>query len=289
MNLLVLAGCLMVCVSPLCADAPARFQKIQNCEYVHTDWADGDSFQIRKPDGETLTVRLYGADCMEWHVKDDTDARRLRAQRRYFGITDAMPTARESIELAKGFGKQAAEKTAILIQRPFTVHTRMQKALGDGRFERFYAFIESADATEPVRSGLARAHGVVANGPDECTREEYRQALADIELQAAKRGRGIWQNTNWEKLPAERREQRREDEENGLANGKGSLAERVALFALLAELAGGVERFLLGGVEMPLATPAIVINHLRQFGWNFQADGRWFESSRPRHETCLNR
>jgi hypothetical protein len=48
--------------------------------------ADEDSFQIQTPEGQEHTIRLYGADCIEWHVSDDSDARRLRAQRRYFGI-----------------------------------------------------------------------------------------------------------------------------------------------------------------------------------------------------------
>ena len=204
--------------------APAKtMQKFANCTLIATKWADGDSFQIRKPNGETLTIRLYGADCMEWHVNDDTDARRLRAQRRYFGITDAKPTVSESIDMAKGFGKQAAEKTQHLLRQPFTVHTRFQRALGDGKHERYYAFVECAEgddlATELVRAGLARAHGVVADGPGERTRDEYRETLADIELQAAKRGHGIWAHTDWDKLPAERMEQRKEEEENGLAIG----------------------------------------------------------------------
>ena len=220
---------MLVFLPPASADPPKLFVKLENCTYVSADWADGDSFPIRKPDGETLTVRLYGVDCMEWHVNDDTDARRLRAQRRYFGITEAMPTARESIDLAKGFGKQAGEKTAALLRQPFTVHTRYQNALGDGKHSRFYAFVECADgtdlATELVRAGLARAHGVVADGPGERTREEYRETLADIELQAAKRGRGIWARTDWDKLPSERMEQRREEEENGLAIGDGALPD----------------------------------------------------------------
>lgn len=211
------------------ADQPKQFQKLENCIFVLTDWADGDSFQIQKPDDEKLTVRLYGADCIEWHVNDDADARRLRTQRRYFGITEAKPTAKESIQLAKDFGKAAAEKTAALLQRPFIVHTRMQKALGDGNHERFYAFVECADgsdlATELVRSGLARTHGVAADGPGERTRDDYKDTLADIELQAAKLGRGIWAHTKWDKLPAERMEQRNEENENDMATGKSTLPE----------------------------------------------------------------
>jgi endonuclease YncB( thermonuclease family) len=220
----------LLAILPLAsANPPKQFQKLENCTFVPTDWADGDSFQIQKPDGGKLTVRLYGADCMEWHVNDNTDADRLRTQRRYFGITEAKPSRQESIQLAKDFGKAAAEKTAALLQRPFIVHTRMQKALGDGNHERFYAYIECADgsdlATELVRAGLARTHGVAADGPGERTRDDYKDTLADVELQAAKLGRGIWAHTKWDKLPAERMEQRNEENENGMATGKATLPE----------------------------------------------------------------
>jgi len=215
------------------ADPPKLMEKFANCTLVPTDWADGDSFLVRKPNNETMTVRLYGADCVEWHISDDTDARRLRTQRRYFGITESKPTARESIELAKDFGRAAADKTRSLLKRPFTIHTRMQKALGDGNHERFYAFVECADgsdlATELVRAGLARTHGVFADGPGQRTRDDYRGTLVDIELQAAKLGHGIWAHTDWNKLPAERMQQRQDEEESALATGKATLPENFRL------------------------------------------------------------
>jgi len=65
--------------------APAKLlEKIEECIFVPTKWADGDSFLIRTRAGKEYTIRLYGADCMEWHIGDNTDERRLRAQRRYF-------------------------------------------------------------------------------------------------------------------------------------------------------------------------------------------------------------
>lgn len=222
----------------LCVAQDKAFQKIGNCTVVPADWSDGDSFPIQKPDGEIMTVRLYGADCIEWHIGDDTDARRLRAQRRYFGITDAKPNAQASIELAKGFGKTAAEKTATLLKQPFTVHTRMQNALGDGKFQRFYAFIECKDgsdlATELVRAGLARAYGVYADGPGDRTKEEYRETLADVELQAAKRGAGVWAATNWDKLPGERHAQRAEEQDSKIAQGQAGLPDNFRLNPNLA-------------------------------------------------------
>ncbi len=72
---------------------------------VTTEWADGDSFSVRFPDGKVQAIRLYGADCIEMHVSgDDSNARRLRDQRRYFGIDDILT--------AKSFGEAAKLETA---------------------------------------------------------------------------------------------------------------------------------------------------------------------------------
>lgn len=205
--------------------APAKpLQTFKDCTFVPTEWADGDSFRIKTATDQEHTIRLYGADCMEWHLSSESDERRLRTQRRYFGITGPPMKARESIDLAKGFGKQAMEKTAALLAKPFTIHTRFRDALGDGKNSRIYAFVETADgtdlATALVKSGLARAHGVYADGPDPRTAEEYEKQLDDLELQASKLGTGIWAKTDWVKLPAERQAQREDDIQINLALGK---------------------------------------------------------------------
>jgi endonuclease YncB( thermonuclease family) len=96
--------------------APKPLQKFEKCTLVPTDWADGDSFEIKKSDGSSMTVRLYAADCLETGEMDDTDSRRLRAQRRYFGITEAAPSSAASIALAKDFGDKATEFTIRQLQ-----------------------------------------------------------------------------------------------------------------------------------------------------------------------------
>jgi endonuclease YncB( thermonuclease family) len=211
------------------APAPKPLEKLENCTFVPTPWADGDSFQIKTSAGEEHTVRLYGADCIEWHISGKSDERRLRAQRQYFGITGAAPKAEDAIELAKGFGKAAAQRTAALLEKPFTIHTRFRDALGDGKHPRIYAFIQCSDgsdlATELVKIGLARAFGVYTDGPEERSADEYEKTLDDIEFQAAKRGLGIWSKTDWDKLPDERKTQRRDDDEADLAIDKPKLKQ----------------------------------------------------------------
>ncbi|MEI6637677.1 MAG: helix-hairpin-helix domain-containing protein, partial [Planctomycetota bacterium] len=64
-----------------------------------------------------------------------------------------------------------------------------------------------------VSKGLARAYGVARATRGGESGNDYRERLADLQLQAAKRGVGIWAHTDWDKLPIERRLEREEDHE----------------------------------------------------------------------------
>ncbi len=193
-------------------------QKFEGCTRIEEKWADGDSFPVKFPDGQTRTVRLYGVDCLEMHVQgDDSNARRLRDQRRYFGIAD--------INVAKAQGEKAKLETARLLDKPFTVWTAFADGRGDGRYDRIYAFITTPGGEDLsaalVKLGMARAFGVVRSGPDAKSGEEWRDELNDLELQAAKLGKGAWAFTDWEKLPEERKQARAEEAEIAAAqNGK---------------------------------------------------------------------
>ncbi len=203
--------------------------RLEPCKLVSTSWADGDSFLIEAPDGKQLTLRLYGADCIEWHVTDESDARRLREQRRYFGISGSPDRPRESIELAKDMGKAAAEETARALAMPFTIHTSFADARGDGKHQRVYAFVTTADGEDLsarlVRLGLARAFGVYREAPDKTPKAEYEEQLNDLELQAARLGKGIWAKTDWKALPDERRLERQDNAELAEATGDTALPE----------------------------------------------------------------
>ena len=190
---------------------------IEGCRLVPADWADGDSFRIRTATGEEHTIRLYGVDCLEHHVSGETDARRLRSQRRYFGITEARPEAAASVEFAKQLAAEATAETRSVLAKPFTVHTSFADGRGDGRFKRIYAFVFDSQGRDLgahlVSKGLARAYGVARATRGGESGNDYRERLADLQLQAAKRGLGIWAHTDWDKLPIERRLEREEDRE----------------------------------------------------------------------------
>ena len=204
----------------------AELQTVEGVRLVPTDWADGDSFRVRFPNGEEHTLRLYGVDCVEWHVTNESDARRLRAQRRYFGISGHGGTSAASIQLAKSLGERAASSVRSILSVPFTVHTSFADGRGDVRFKRIYAFVTTSDGrdlgTLLVGSGNARAFGIARATPDGQSREDYRETLRDAELVAARAGRGAWQFTDWRSLPEERRQQRLEDREEQLALKKGT-------------------------------------------------------------------
>ncbi len=195
--------------------ADEEIKSLAGCRFVPTEWADGDSFSVRFPDGSEQTVRIYGADCIEWHVNDESLARRLRAQRRYFGIADGVPE--ESIAQAREFGKAAALRTRELLAKPFTVHTSFADGRGDARFKRIYGFVTTSDgkdlASTLVSEGLARAFGIARSLPDGTSAQEYRKHLEDLELTAASARRGIWAKTDWSRIAEDRQIERRDEQE----------------------------------------------------------------------------
>lgn len=200
-----------------------ELRTFENVTLVTVSWADGDSFPVRLEEGRKFTVRLYGVDTLESRIGNSTDARRLRAQRRYFGISGHGDSPHDSIELAKNIGEAAALRVRHLLEKPFTVHTAFADARGDPRYKRVYAFVTTSEghdlATLLVREGLARAHGLVRRAPDGQSHDEYRESLRDAELIAARKSEGTWRYTDWESLSNERRAQRRDELEERIALG----------------------------------------------------------------------
>ncbi len=201
------------------ADELASFP---GCTLVPTEWADGDSFRVKFLDGREQTVRIYGADCLEWHVNDESDARRLRAQRRYFGIGDG--AVQSSILQARGWGETAGRRTSELLAKPFTVVTSFADGRGDARFQRVYGFVTTSEgedlASVLVREGLARAFGVARSLSDGTSASEYRKRLEDLELTAASGRQGIWAETDWSRLAQDRQAERKEEAEISQSIGK---------------------------------------------------------------------
>lgn len=212
----VFLACSILMLGVICCLANPGLTSYQNCQFVDETWADGDSFPVRFPDGTIKTIRLYGVDCLESSVGgSDSNARRLRDQKRWFGI----PT----MELAHSLGIKGKSETKTQLTKPFTVHTAFADARGDTRYERVYGFVSTnsgSDLSELlVSKGLARAFGVCRQRPDGTSGDEWREQLKDLEVIATKKDLGAWAITNWDELPADRRAAREEEAE--IASVKG--------------------------------------------------------------------
>ncbi len=201
--------------------APKPMETFKGCKFIPTDWADGDSFDVQIPGRGKETIRLYGVDCLELHLKGDRNLKRFQEQRRFFGITDVGKNRQESMKIAESYAKDAAVLTAKSLEAPFTVHTRFTPGGGDTDFKRILGFITLADGRDLggllVKEGLARSQGDISSLPDGTSANEARGMLQDLEIEALRKGKGIWAKTNWEKLSEERQQLRKEKAEEKIA------------------------------------------------------------------------
>lgn len=203
------------------SSAAQSLKSFPNCTLIPMRGADGDSFLVKFPDGEKRVVRLYGVDCIEAKIWDETDSLRLKEQRRYFGISHCRKTTEASIAEAKRYGHLGFLETNKMLAKPFTVHTSFADGRGSGYHKRIYAFITTASGKDLgshlVSAGLARAFGVCRSNPQGLDRNVMRAQLEDLEIRAAKRGSGVWKLTNWDSIVTERSTQRAEDAEIAIA------------------------------------------------------------------------
>ena len=188
--------------------AATSLQKFTDVVLVDNPHNDGDSFAAMAGDRQ-LHLRLYFVDAPESVATTDADAKRVREQARYFGITDAKKVFQ--------YGREATTFTQKVLAKPFTVHTAFAGALGRTPGGRVYAFVITADGKDLgrllVENGLGRAYGSKRAGPDGETRESIQRALETLEAEAMAERRGIWAVSDPAVIDDLRAEQRREDEE----------------------------------------------------------------------------
>jgi len=202
------------------AAAAQELQKFENCRVVATEWADGDSFPVKLPDGCEIVLRLYYVDCNETSATTETDQRRVRDQSTYFGIDDHQITLEA--------GRRAADEVKKLLAKPFTVHTAFASAPGRSAKPRTYGFVTLSDGRDLgevlVESGLARSFGVRRATAEGLDAEAAKEKIDDLELGAAIARRGIWENTDTQRLvtlrEAGRAEERQLREAFGLKTGE---------------------------------------------------------------------
>ncbi|NBB80908.1 MAG: hypothetical protein GVY36_15915 [Verrucomicrobia bacterium] len=242
-------------------DPDTGFYRYEVCTYVDTAWNDGDSFRVKLPSGQEITARLYQVDSIETSIHDTTMARRLRAQRRYFGISNYGETPRDSIDKAIELGEAATAFTREKLSRPFTLWTSHADARGGGN--RVYVFIETAEgyslADLLVKAGLARAYGVYRQTPRGIPQSESIERMQDLELSAAAGQRGIWAYTDWDALPEERLAERTELKELRLAMRSGPVVTAESPININEADAGSLE-------QLPGIGPALAARIIEQRG-----------------------
>ncbi|MEI8063096.1 MAG: helix-hairpin-helix domain-containing protein [Verrucomicrobiota bacterium] len=181
-------------------------QKFNNVRLVDNPSNDGDSFVVQAGDRK-LHLRLYFVDCPESVATTDADAKRVREQARYYGITDA----KKIFE----FGHAATVFTAKLLARPFTVYTAFASAMGRSPGGRVYAFVITSDGQDLayalVENGLARAYGTKHDGPGGKRPDELQKELQALEVAAMLEHRGGWVATEAKEIARLRAEQQADD------------------------------------------------------------------------------
>jgi competence protein ComEA len=184
----------------------AELHMFSNARLMNNPANDGDSFFV-EADGKSLHVRLYFVDCPETSTSSKSDARRVREQTRYFGLSHAIHTIH--------FGNEAKAFIEGILSKSFTVHTAFASALGRSAKGRVYAFITTADGNDLgsllVKNGFARTHGIGRETPDGIPRSEMIERLRDMETSAMLKRIGIWSETDPDRIAELRARQRAEE------------------------------------------------------------------------------
>ncbi len=232
----------------------AELQRLDGATLVKSGVNDGDSFQILH-NGKKQIIRLYYVDCPETRATTKADARRLREQTRYFGLPDT--------DRIFFYGKQATAFTKKQLARPFTVHTSYADARGRSEAGRVYGFVTTADgqdlATLLIQNGLARSFGVRRALPDGTHRDEATAQLDDQETVAMLKRKGLWAETDTDRLVELRADARLEEAEiNALLHPEitGPLDLNTASVEELKSITGVGEVTALRIIELrPLSAP----------------------------------
>lgn len=201
--------CILALLLPISLTANA-WESFPDSKLVPTNFSDGDSFQVEiQRDGkrEKQVIRLYFVDCPESTADGESDRRRVLEQMRYFGL--------ESPDQVLDYATKASERTTQLLAKPFEVQTVFASALGRSRLSRIYARVITSTGEDLaailVREGLARTYGIGRATPDGQSAADYEDVLTDLELSAIMARKGIWADSDPDRLVAARKAMRDED------------------------------------------------------------------------------
>ncbi|MFD1634277.1 thermonuclease family protein [Haloplanus ruber] len=171
---LVSAGCLGVGPAPSDAGETTTATPASETTVRVTDVVDGDTLDVRFPDGRTDTVRLLGVDTPEVHVENDPAE--------FEGVPDT-ETGRRCLR------RHGEAATTFAVERlaDRSVTLRFDAAAGRrGGYDRLLAYVR-VDGESFNAALLERGH---ARLYDSSFRE--RDRYATLERAARTDGRGVW-------------------------------------------------------------------------------------------------
>jgi competence ComEA-like helix-hairpin-helix protein len=204
----ILLAIVCLLLGPVALIRAADLQRFTGVRLVDNPSNDADSFVVQAAE-RRFHVRLYFVDAPESTATTDADAKRVREQARYFGITDARKVF--------DWGREAKTFMQKTLDEPFSVYTSFASALGRSKGGRVYAFVTTANGRDfgelLIENGLGRAHGTKREGPNGESAEHIQRRLQDLEAEAMLKRRGIWTMTEPGVIAKLRAEQRAEDQE----------------------------------------------------------------------------
>lgn len=168
------------------------YEVYRGCTLVTEKHNDGDSFEVKLPDGRNVILRLYFVDTPESAFKryggGETNAARIRDQAAAMGGI----TPEQAVEI----GQKAKTYTLGVLAKPFDIYTNWDSPYHD---ERYHAFIRILDGKQPewlherlVERGFCRIFTKPADLPDGTPAETHRKALREMERKAKQANAGAW-------------------------------------------------------------------------------------------------
>ncbi len=167
---LVLAGCAGL---PATSGAGGATPALDH-EVTVVDVVDGDTIEVRMPDGDVETLRLLGVDTPETYADNDPTE--------FEGVPDSRAgrvCLRAAGENATDFARELVANGTVRVRTDPTADRR-------GSYGRLLVYV-TADNASLNRALLARGHARLYD-----TQFERRDDFAAVEERARAAGRGLW-------------------------------------------------------------------------------------------------
>ncbi|MEM7600314.1 MAG: helix-hairpin-helix domain-containing protein [Verrucomicrobiota bacterium] len=161
-----------------------EWEHLERCVIVPSSLNDGDSFVIRRQEGEEIVIRLYFVDCAE---SSNLFPDRVRDQARYFGTTTG-----KIIELGT---MTSSFVETVLREKEFSVHTMWEDGWGKAKRSLGVIVVDGKTLSEIlVENGLARIHGFRPNSAWQggVTSDVQLNRLEIAEKEAKRTQAGAW-------------------------------------------------------------------------------------------------